>query len=153
MYGGLSTAETSEPDLSTLTPDGSLPENVEASEVKTTSPALGALGWLKRAIHKNTNPITGPAERNWSVYGFIQNKSRNRLGNPKADMLVYLFTNLRIRDQINSEDPQYFDGGEVGEEEPELVEDDDNGDLLQVIESLAIARETEEMAKLTNYDE
>ncbi|KAF2189394.1 hypothetical protein K469DRAFT_683785 [Zopfia rhizophila CBS 207.26] len=88
-----------------------------------------------------------------NAIGAYQNKSRNRLGNPKVEMLVYLFTNLRIRDQINSEDPQYFDDGEVEEEEPEVLDDDDSGDLSQVIEGLAIAKEIDEMAKLTNYDE
>ncbi|KAF2188019.1 hypothetical protein K469DRAFT_685348 [Zopfia rhizophila CBS 207.26] len=70
------------------------------------------------------NPTIGPVERNWSVHGFIQNKSRNRLANPKVEMLVYLFTNLRIRDQIASEDPQYFDEDEVEENEADELEDD-----------------------------
>ncbi|KAF2179411.1 hypothetical protein K469DRAFT_694105 [Zopfia rhizophila CBS 207.26] len=102
----------------------------------------------------STNPTIGVVERNWSVHGFIQNKSRNQLGNPKVEMLMYLFTNLRIRDQINSEEPQYFDDSEVEEEEePEVLDDDNNGDLLQVIEGLAIAKEINWMTKLTNYDE
>ncbi|KAF2188914.1 hypothetical protein K469DRAFT_684192 [Zopfia rhizophila CBS 207.26] len=106
------------------------------------------------AIHAlSVNPTTGPAETQLERTWLHPNKSRNRLRNPKVEMPVYLFTTLRIRDQTKSDDPQYFDDGEVEEEEPELVEDDDNGDLLQIIEGPAIARETEGMAMLTNYDE
>ena len=55
------------------------------------------------------NPTTGAAERNWSTHTFIQSKGRNRLGGHKVEMLIYLFTNLRIGDQINSDKLTFFD--------------------------------------------
>ncbi len=35
-------------------------------------------------------------ERNWSSYGFIHSKSRNRLTNDRAKDLVFVFTNMRV---------------------------------------------------------
>ncbi|KAF2188065.1 hypothetical protein K469DRAFT_704346 [Zopfia rhizophila CBS 207.26] len=51
-------------------------------------------------------------------------------------MLVYLFMYLRIRDQIDGRDPQYFDDDEVEEEEGEVLEGDDDGDISQIVEGL-----------------
>lgn len=94
------------------------------------------------------NPTAGAAERNWSVHGFLHNKSRNRLANESVEKLVYVFTNLRIRDSVNSEMPEYFDSTEVeqieqaededvGFLEPQGVDDDD-GDVSQVIDGSSI---------------
>jgi hypothetical protein len=35
-------------------------------------------------------------ERNWSMYSFVHNKSRNRLGVDKAEALVYIYTNSKF---------------------------------------------------------
>ena len=35
-------------------------------------------------------------EHNWSMYSFVHNKSRNRLGTKKAKDLVYIYTNTRL---------------------------------------------------------
>ena len=35
-------------------------------------------------------------ERNWRMYSFVYNKSRNRLGTKKAEDLVYIYTNTRL---------------------------------------------------------
>ncbi|CAM6112533.1 unnamed protein product [Calypogeia fissa] len=35
-------------------------------------------------------------ERNWSSYGFIHSKSRNRLTNDRAKDLMFVFTNMRV---------------------------------------------------------
>ena len=35
-------------------------------------------------------------ERNWSMYSFVHNKSRNCLGTKKAEDLVYIYTNTRL---------------------------------------------------------
>ena len=35
-------------------------------------------------------------ERNWSMYSFVHNKSRNRLSTKKAEDLVYIYTNMRL---------------------------------------------------------
>ena len=35
-------------------------------------------------------------ERNWSMYSFVHNKSRNCLGTKKAKDLVYIYTNTRL---------------------------------------------------------
>ncbi|CAM6127165.1 unnamed protein product [Calypogeia fissa] len=36
-------------------------------------------------------------EQNWSSYGFIHSKSRNRLTNDRAKDLVFVFTNMRVQ--------------------------------------------------------
>ena len=38
-------------------------------------------------------------ERNWSSFGFIQNKLRNRLSDKKAQTLVFVYTNMRELDK------------------------------------------------------
>jgi len=61
------------------------------------------------------NPTSGAAERNWSTHGFLHSKARNRLDNERVEKLVYVFTNLRIRDSITNVQPEYFTLEEVGE--------------------------------------
>lgn len=39
-------------------------------------------------------------ERNWSSYGFIHSKSRNRLTNNRAKDLVFVFTNTRVQEGL-----------------------------------------------------
>lgn len=57
-------------------------------------------------------------ERNWSTYGFIHSKSRNRLSPDRARDLVYVFSNLRLIQRI--EDVEYE------EEFPEWDSSDDD---------------------------
>jgi hypothetical protein len=38
-------------------------------------------------------------ERNWSSYSFVHSKARNRLLPPRAEDLVYVYTNLRVLNQ------------------------------------------------------
>lgn len=40
-------------------------------------------------------------ERNWSTYGFIHSKARNRLQPSRARDLVYVFSNLRLLEQMD----------------------------------------------------
>jgi hypothetical protein len=39
-------------------------------------------------------------EHNWSTFDFIHSKSRNKLLHMRADMLVYVFSNLRLVDKV-----------------------------------------------------
>ncbi|CAG8628838.1 2135_t:CDS:2 [Dentiscutata erythropus] len=41
-------------------------------------------------------PTSAACERNWSTFGFIHNKLRNRLNDPKVEKCVYIQWNLRI---------------------------------------------------------
>ena len=41
-------------------------------------------------------------ERNWSAYDFIHSRSRNKLKHQRADDLVYVFSNLRLVDELTS---------------------------------------------------
>ncbi|KAF0461297.1 zinc finger bed domain-containing protein 1-like [Gigaspora margarita] len=41
------------------------------------------------------------SERNWSTFGFIYSKNRNRLDDKRVKKLVYLYWNLRILRQLN----------------------------------------------------
>jgi len=40
------------------------------------------------------------AERNWSIYGQVKSKVRNRLGHHVADRLVYCQKALHLRDKL-----------------------------------------------------
>ena len=88
------------------------------------------------------NPTSGAAERNWSVHGFLHSKSRNKLANRRVEQLVYVYTNLRIRDSILSSTPDFFNTTEVEEDEADETVDDDvqtaepkeeDGDISQII--------------------
>ena len=49
------------------------------------------------AIRILSIPATSAAsERNWSTFGFIHSKLRNRLHEKRVEKIVYLFWNLRI---------------------------------------------------------
>ncbi len=39
-------------------------------------------------------------ERSWSTYGYIHNKKRNRLAAPRAEKLVFTFSNLRFLKRV-----------------------------------------------------
>ena len=44
-------------------------------------------------------------ERNWSMYSFVHNKVRNRLGTKKAEDLVYIYTNSKLLRERRGADP------------------------------------------------
>lgn len=46
-------------------------------------------------------PSSSPSERNWSAYDFVHSKVRNRLTQQRAEMLVYIFHNLRSLRHLN----------------------------------------------------
>ena len=48
----------------------------------------------KKITHQRMT--SSACERNWSAYGFIHSKSRNKLTNDRAKDLVFIFTNLRV---------------------------------------------------------
>ena len=59
----------------------------------------GVGGEALQKIAKRVLALTCSAslcERNWSMYSFVHNKSRNRLGTKKAEDLVYIYTNTRL---------------------------------------------------------
>jgi hypothetical protein len=52
-------------------------------------------------------PVSAAAcERNWSVYGFIHNKLRNKLSDERAQRLVYVYCNLRELEKKRKRDVQ-----------------------------------------------
>ena len=48
-------------------------------------------------------PTSGSAEQNWSTFGFIHSKSRNRLTNERVGKLVYIYWNQRIKKELRGE--------------------------------------------------
>lgn len=98
------------------------------------SPHLQALAIYALSI----SPTTGAAERNWSSHSYIHSKARNRLSNERVKKLVYLFQNLRVRDQVLTSTPSYFDEEEVelgwdsSTDKNELV-DDETDELMAVV--------------------
>ena len=63
------------------------------------SPELIKLATLALSIA----PTSGSAEQNWSTFGFIHSKSRNRLTNERVEKLVYIYWNQRIRKEIQGQ--------------------------------------------------
>jgi hypothetical protein len=56
-------------------------------------------------------------ERNWSMYSFVHNKSRNRLGTKKAEALVYIYANSRLLRQKAVANPiRWYDNNMLSEE-------------------------------------
>ena len=86
------------------------------------------------------NPTSRPAERNWSVHGFLHNKSRNKLANSQVEKLVYVFSNLRIRDSILSSNTEYFNTTEV--------EEDEADDSVQAYEQAEVDGDISQIADL-----
>ena len=76
----------------------------EASDIQVANPQPHQ--WWSRVggealpmIAKQVLALTCSAsscERNCSIYSFVHNKSRNRLGTKKAKVLVYIYTNTRL---------------------------------------------------------
>lgn len=60
-------------------------------------------------------------ERNWSTYGFIHSKSRNRLSPSRARDLVYVFSNLRLLKKM--EDVEYEEAFPEWDSSDEELED------------------------------
>ena len=48
----------------------------------------------------------GACERNWSSFGFIHFKKRNKLSPERANDLVFVFSNLRLMSRFNQ--PEKF---------------------------------------------
>ena len=57
-------------------------------------------------------PTTGAAERNWSAFGHIYSKKRNRLLNERVNKLVYIYWNLQIKERIGDQKNYWFDEDE-----------------------------------------
>lgn len=67
-------------------------------------------------------------ERNWSMYSYVHNKSRNRLKHSRAEDLVYIYTNSRlIRHRRGPRPAQWYELNEVHSDD-DLDEEDDNED-------------------------
>ena len=68
-------------------------------------------------------------ERNWSMYSFVHNKSRNRLGTKKAEDLVYIYTNTRLlRGRLGVDPVRWYENNVFSEDEDESVDDDSDTD-------------------------
>lgn len=74
-------------------------------------------------------------ERNWSMYSFVHNKTRNRLGVKKAEALVYIYANSRLLRQRAGADPLrwyenniFSEDSDASEANSSDSEDDEDGD-------------------------
>ena len=68
-------------------------------------------------------------KRNWSMYSFVHNKSRNCLGLKKAEDLVYIYTNTRLlRGRLGADPLRWYENNVFSEDEDESVEDDSDTD-------------------------
>ena len=64
-------------------------------------------------------------KRNWSMYSFVHNKSRNCLGTKKAEDLVYIYTNTRLlRGRLGVDPVRWYENNVFSEHEDERVDDD-----------------------------
>ena len=68
-------------------------------------------------------------ECNWSMYSFVHNKSRNRLGTKKAEDLVYIYTNTRLlRGRLGADPVRWYENNVFSEDEDESVDGDSDTD-------------------------
>ena len=68
-------------------------------------------------------------ERNWSMYSFVHNKSRNHLGTKKAEDLVYIYMNTRLlRGRLEADPVRWYENNVFSEDEDESVDDDSDTD-------------------------
>ena len=79
--------------------------------------ALGGLNWFQAFCYQNsvlsdialrihlTPTVASATERNWSVFGFVHSKSRNRRYGYKVEKLVYIHLNMRLLRKIR--DPAF----------------------------------------------
>ena len=68
----------------------------------------------------STVVVTSGAEPNWSIFGFIHSKRRNRLYDGRVEKLVYVYQNMRLlrkRQSAGSKDPVVA---------PHLTDDEDS---------------------------
>ncbi len=59
-------------------------------------------------------------ERNWSAFGFIHSKSRNRLQTKKAEELVYVFSNRRLLARQHTDKPRFMQWAEAADDEEDV---------------------------------
>ena len=80
-------------------------------------------------------PSTSAAsERNWSSFGFIHSKLRNRLGDNKVEKCVYLYWNIKILKQIHQEKGNVFSNTNL--EDNNVVRQDNDGIAYELLENL-----------------
>ena len=61
------------------------------------------------------NPSSGATERNWSTFGYIHSKSRNRLRNDLVEKLVHLCSNSSLVVESAAMENIWFDEQEAPE--------------------------------------
>ena len=49
----------------------------------------------------------------YASHSYVHSKARDRISNERVKKLIYLFQNLRVRDQVLTSTPNYFDKEEV----------------------------------------
>ena len=60
---------------------------------------------------------TPSCERNWSMYSFVHNKSRNRLGIDNVEALVYIYTNSKLlRQRLGTHPVHWYDNNIFSED-------------------------------------
>jgi hypothetical protein len=68
------------------------------------------------------------SERNWSTFGFIQSKLRNRLGDAKTTKLVFVHCNImRELDKKRKRTPEEVEDCGSDAEFPTLADEDNDG--------------------------
>ena len=68
-------------------------------------------------------------KRNWSMYSFVHNKRRNRLGTKKAEDLVYIYTNTKLlRGRLGADPVQWYENNVFSEDEDESMDEDESVD-------------------------
>lgn len=70
-------------------------------------------------------PSAASCERNWSSFGFIQNKLRNRLGDKRTQALVFVYVNMK---ELDKKRKRAADEARGGDEEADSVDFPNFGD-------------------------
>jgi hypothetical protein len=96
--------------LSFLSKDGQFAGQHYWAITKTVDPRVWWKSQFNSALSKlaqsllSITPSAGAAERNWSTFGHIHSKTRNRLKHDRVSKLVYIQTNMRCMENIPEKD-------------------------------------------------
>ena len=74
-------------------------------------------------------PSAGASKRCWSTFGYIHNKSRNRLKNDRVNKLVFIYTNTKLLEDFEYK-KAWFDRDKV-------PKGDNKDDEIHIIDDLS----------------
>lgn len=94
-------------------------------------------------------PSSGTAERNWSTFGYIHSKSRNRLRNERVEKLVFLYSNAHLTESFVRLQPEWFDEEEAPQVDTNTNEEEEP--VEQISDKIAALESGDDQA-ISSFD-